>query len=125
MASNFTVKAADETTDLAFTLLQQPAGIQPAIWTGSFLSSTRRFAPEIRFMSRPGNAGARKMRLDFTYPYVVTIDGVEQVISRLNADLNWVLPDTMPSGQSNTAAHIFAHAMHVFAGPNLATGYVS
>lgn len=121
MATTHTTTTISDGATFNLTALASAAGTTPSIYTVPTWSTVRRFAPEIRVASKAAaNNQSRKTTINFSFPNVKTENGVQVVKSRINATLEWSIPDDIAPGSvvSSTAydavsaADLFIHALH-------------
>lgn len=99
-ATNLTVKKADLTTDVTYTLKTASGGDKsPAIWRADASTGNPGQKPELRVSSRSnGENTARRVDATFTFPVVVTdsTTTLTSVASRCNMSISAVVPLDVP-----------------------------
>lgn len=104
-AADITIKKADETTNIVWTLVVASGGDKsPAVWRSNTVAGAAGNRPEARMTSlNNGSNSGRKFILNFTYPsvYTDTSTSVSNVLTRANATLEGFLPAAMPDADAN------------------------
>jgi hypothetical protein len=115
--ANMTVKKADGTTDIVYTVVQPSAGSsQPAVWRAPG-GGAPAFQPELRVRAQGNQAGTtRRVEATISYPeYYVDANGLTKVNNRALLTMACVVPTGMASTAVSEAVHqglnLFAHAL--------------
>lgn len=76
---NITVKKADGTTDVVYNAAVGSAGDRsPAVWTQDAYSSVQAHRPRLEMITDDnGSKTLRRVKFKFSYPTLVTVNGVE------------------------------------------------
>lgn len=78
--ANITVKKADGTTDVVYNAAVGSAGDRsPAVWTQDSYSGVQAHRPRLEMVTDDnGSKTLRRVKFKFTYPALVTVNGVEE-----------------------------------------------
>lgn len=109
-ATNITVKKADGTTDVVYTLIAASGGDkQPAVWRNNSMGNAAGYRAELRESARlSGDGSSRAHDLRYTYPVTVTgSDGKTVVFKRANFTLTGSVPLEMTDADVNEAVYQF------------------
>lgn len=127
-AADITIKKADGTTNITWTLIAASGGDKsPAVWRSNTATGTPGQKPEIR-CSSAGNAGftGRRVTVDCTFPqvYTDTNTSLTQVRSRANVKLEAFVPSDMDATTASEFGAQFGNLMAAaLLSGSLASGY--
>lgn len=113
--ANITVKKNDGTTDITWSGIAASAGDKsPAVWRSLTVGAAPAFQPTMKMVSQNnGPSTARRVNVDLTYPYTtVGADGKTNVAEKVVMTTSIVLPNGMPTSDSNEAV---AQSMNLLA----------
>lgn len=99
-ATNLTVKKADGTTDVTYTLQIASGGDKaPAVWQDLSASPAPNGRPTLKVEGAwNGSKTARRMTSRYEYPYAVTNpDGSVTIVNRCLGDRTFILPQDVPT----------------------------
>lgn len=114
-ATNLTIKKADGTTDVTYTVQTASGGDKsPAIWQELTASAVPSARPTLKVeTSWNGAKTARRTDVRFEYPYAVTnSDGTTTLVNRELFSGSWISPQDIPD---NVAAEASAQGMNLLA----------
>jgi hypothetical protein len=104
--TDLTVKKADETTNIVYTMKVTSAGDRtPAIWKSTTVGTAPSHNPSFSITSR-GNADGKVRRVDFAYAYpqtAVASDGSISVVNIAQISGSAAIPQGMPQLDLNEA----------------------
>lgn len=114
-AADITIKKADGTTDIVWTLIAASGGDKsPAVWRSNTATGTPGQKPEIR-VSASGNSGftGRKISVELTFPqvYTDTNTSLTQVRTRANVKVEAFVPSDMDATTAGEYGAQFGHLM--------------
>lgn len=106
-AADITVKKADGTTDIVWTLMQPASGDgSSAVWRSNTVGTSPAVRPQMSVSSKTAATGVRHVNGTISYPsYVVDANGVPQIqgVNYFNFHAS-VAPGTLDSDSSQCAA---------------------
>jgi len=93
-AADMTIKKADGSTDIVWTLMQPASGDgSAAIWRSSTVGSSPGTRPELRVISKASQGNVRHVNGTMTYPsYVTDVNGVQKVQGVIFFNFHFSLP---------------------------------
>lgn len=110
-----TVKKADNTTNVTYSVISASGGDQsPAIWRDNAFGGTLGQRPELRVKSQSnGTKTARRVQGTFTYPqlYTDTTTGLSKVATRANGSYDLSVPTDMSDAALAEFAAQFGNLM--------------
>lgn len=126
-ATNLTIKKADGTTDVTYTVMIASGGDKaPCVWQDLAASAVPNARPTLQAESAwNGAKTARRVNVRYVYPYTVTNpDGTTTIINQELGTLSWITPQDVPDSVAAEAAAQFGNlaATAAFKGM-LASGY--
>lgn len=128
-ATNLTIKKADGTTDVTYSLVIASGGDKsPAIWQDMSASSIPAARSTLKVESTNNGAGtARRVDFRFEYPYAVTNpDGTVSILNRELASGSFINPKDVPDNVAAEAAAQFTNLLATTAVKQMfATGYAA
>lgn len=126
-ATNLTIKKADGTTDVTYTVQIASGGDKsPAIWKELTASAFPNARPMLSCESAwNGTKTARRVNMRFEYPYMVTnSDGTTTIVNRELGTVTWIQPQDIPDTVAAEASAQFANLMATaLIKSTMATGY--
>ncbi len=128
MASNLTVKKADGTTDVTFTVVAGASGDKsPAVYRSNSVGSAAGHHPELRVQSSSNSARtSRKVTCQFSFPTLITStdSGETTVKNRVNGQFEMILPVEAPDTNIGEAVSQFINLLdHADIVAAIKTGY--
>jgi hypothetical protein len=126
-ATNLTIKKADGTTDITYTVRIASGGDKsPAIWEALTVSALPNARPTLAVESAwNGAKTARRVNMRFEYPYsIVNSDGTTTIVNRELGTATWIQPQDIPDSHAEEAAAQFANLIATaLIKSTMATGY--
>lgn len=113
-ATNLTIKKADGTTDVTYTVMIASGGDKsPTVWQELSASALPVARPSLQCESAwNGAKTARRVNMRFEYPYQVTDSaGNTTIINRELGTVTWIQPQDIPDSVAAEAAAEFANLM--------------
>lgn len=113
-ATNLTVKKADGTTDVTYTVQAASGGDKsPAIWQQLAAGSAPADRPSLLVESTwNGAKTARRVHARMDFPYIVTdTDGMTTIVNRVLYDATAVIPQNVPDNISSEAVAQMANLL--------------
>lgn len=113
-ATNLTIKKADGTTDVTYTVQIASGGDKsPAVWQELTASATPNARPTLQVESAwNGAKTARRVSMRFEYPYQVTdASGQTTIVNRELGTVTWIQPQDIPDSLATEAASQFANLL--------------
>lgn len=113
-ATNLTIKKADGTTDVTYTVQIASGGDKsPAIWKDLTASAFPNARPSLSCESAwNGTKTARRVNMRFEYPYMITnSDGTTTIVNRELGTVTWIQPQDIPDTVAAEASAQFANLM--------------
>lgn len=113
-ATNLTVKKADGTTDVTYTVQIASGGDRsPAVWQQLAAGSAPAERPTLQVDSAwNGAKTARRIHARMEFPYTVTdTDGQATIVNRVLYDANAVIPQNVPDNISQEAVAQMANCL--------------
>ena len=110
--ANITIKKSDGTTDVVYTAIQGSAGPSvPAMFRNNTIGTTVAERPTLLIKaSDNGNKTSRRVRLDFSWPLVVTDSGGnKRVNGRMAGEASVVIPQNQDAAVIKEQAYQFAN----------------
>lgn len=114
---NITIKKADDTTDVTFTMLAPSSGDgSPAVYRSTTTGVAANRQDSLEVLSRAnGNGDVRRVNQKFTKSYnVVGTDNVERQVSKVIVEISVASPLNVPQSQIDEAvaqsANLYKHA---------------
>lgn len=107
------VKKADGTTDVTYTAVQGAAGENPALFRNNTVGSTLTERPTLLVKASPNGAGgARRVRVDFSWPLVSQDAGGNKVpAGRMTGEASVLIPQNQSVVVIAEQAHQFANVI--------------
>lgn len=93
--ANIVVKKSDGTTDVTYTAIAGAANEgSPALWQVTAGTGVRSARPSLTFRAKlNGTKVARRVDLQYVYPVVRTISGVDTVVGKVPVDFSVPVPE--------------------------------
>lgn len=94
--ADITIKAADGSTDVTYTALQGAAGPgNPAIFRNETVGSSNAQRPSLLVRATDNaNKTSRRVRVDFSWPIVSEVGGVQTFVGRMAGEATVVIPQS-------------------------------
>lgn len=128
-ATNLTIKKADGTTDITYTVMIASGGDKaPAVWQSLTSSDIPAARPTLSVEGAfNGTKTARRLSARYVYPYtVVNSDGTTTIVNQELGTLNWITPQNVPDSVAREAAAQFGNlAATALFKEMLASGYAA
>jgi hypothetical protein len=106
-AADITVKKADGTTDIVWTLMQPASGDgSTAVWRSNTVGDSPAVRPQMTVTAKPSKGGVRHVNGTISYPsFVEDADGIQQIqgINYINFHGS-IAPGTLDSDSAQLAA---------------------
>lgn len=126
-ATNLTIKKADGTTDITYTVQIASGGDKsPCVWDSLSVSAVPNARPRFQVESTfNGAKTARRVNARFVYPYSITnADGTTTIVNQELGTVTWITPQDVPDSVAAEAAAQFGNLLGTALIKSvLATGY--
>lgn len=111
-AANITVKKADGTTDVVYTVLAPSAGDRIAAkWRANSVNAIPAFRPTLEFLARPSSESVRRCEMALRYPIIQPVNSVDTNVFTLTFKGEVALPQGVPQDQVKEAIYQFGNLL--------------
>lgn len=125
--ANITIKKSDGTTDVVYTAIQGAAGPNvPAMFRNNTIGTTIAERPTLLIKAGDnGNKTSRRVRLDFSWPLVITDSGGNKRVSgRMAGEASVVIPQNQDAAVIKEQAYQFGNLIgHALVKASFDEGY--